>query len=144
MNTAQLTIDFDNPPTPWAESAEREARNWTPEALARAWASQGDPDWWNTIPAYERRAWVGRWKHEQERLAAGLTVRNPEHVLAIAEAEYANALALAKLWAEDIRHAFLDGRPCPIKPAPNFRHILDWAFQLAAIPRQCMNPQPTP
>jgi hypothetical protein len=39
--------------------------------------------------------------------------------------------ALALSWAKDLKADFLAGRPCSIKPAPKFKHVLELAHYYA-------------
>jgi hypothetical protein len=55
-----------------------------------------------------------------------------------AELHWQETKRLAESWAEEIRTAFKERKPCPIIPAPKFQHVLDYAFQLAAVPPECV------
>jgi hypothetical protein len=68
---------------------------------------------------------------ENERLAA---LRRRDRLERMAADEYYNnRKALAESWAAEIRQAFLQQRPCPIKPEPQYRWVLEWAFTLAQM-----------
>jgi len=54
------------------------------------------------------------------------------------QAKWEQTKELSQHWANDIRKAFRDGKPCPIIPAPGFEIALDMAIDLAGIPKECL------
>lgn len=39
----------------WEANRRAQAHQWTPEAMAMAWAGITDQEWWNSLPSWERR-----------------------------------------------------------------------------------------
>ncbi len=73
---------------------------------------------------------------ENERLAA---LRRRDHNESYRrEFHYQQNKQLAEHWAAQIRQAFLDRRPCPIIAEPRFQWILQWAFEIAQVPAECL------
>jgi hypothetical protein len=137
----QFEIDFTRPISPWADTEREEAKRWTPEALCILWVCGGrdDREWWGALPEYERQTWRSR--YATERAAADAhrrPMKSPGIVLMALEEAHRESKGLAERWAEDIRKAFLEGKPCPIKPAPRYEWILDWALNLAQINPKCL------
>ncbi len=125
----------------WERNRKAQAHQWTDEAFCIRWACGcDDRDWWNSLPQYERNAWLNRYRHERARLDMGMTMRSAEYLLAVEKESYEESRRLAESWAEDIREAFKNRQPCPIQPEENYRHILDWAFRLAGVPAECLQP----
>lgn len=132
MNTEildkQTELDFANPLYPWAENAEKEHANWTPEALCIVWACGGrnNREWWNGLKTYERADNFNR-------------PMTPSGLVLMAEEEaYKSNKLIAESWAKEIREAFKAGRRCPIKPTPQFEFILDWAIAISMVPKGCL------
>ena len=121
--------------------AQSEAKNWTEEALCLQWlCSQNSPDWdwWRGLKSYERNAWLADYRCGRELVEQGLRMPSPDLIIARHNERYAETVALAKSWASEVRQAFKDGTPCPIKPEPAFKLALDMAIDLAGIPAECI------
>lgn len=91
--------------------------------------TRDDKRWWRELPAYQREMW----RHRYEAQCASGTLLPAYLVEAHARADFAEAQRLAESWAEDIRTAFKERKPCPIIPTPQYKHVLDWAFALAQM-----------
>lgn len=75
-------------------------------------------------------------------------VKRANYERAIAEEEFQMCKATAERWAVEIRQAFINRQPCPIRvkgvegvrplDALKYEWILEWAFQLACVPKECL------
>lgn len=132
----------------WKENERAQAHQWTPEAFACLWWSGGvkaDPDGWAALPSYERRGWIHEYEFQRSRAeSCGVPMTPAWCVAGMREESFQHTKRLAESWAEDIRKAFKEGRPCPIRPEPAFAYVLDWAFQIATVPRECLAAAETP
>jgi hypothetical protein len=69
-------------------------------------------------------------------------LRSPGAVLRAEEEDYQRKKEMAERWAVEIGKAFKENKPCPFRPAPGFEWLLDWAFEIATVPRQCLPSSP--
>lgn len=121
----------------WRRNAAEQAEHWTDERRAALWAFGSDDV--GGLVEYQKRALVEQWR--TERMLAGKhgrPMRSADTVRAGDAEEFAGEKAMALHWAARIRQAFADGKPCPIHPAPKFRHVLELAIEYAGIPAACV------
>lgn len=149
----------------WDQNARDQAWQWTPERMAMLWWSGApeygeNPEGWAALPEYERARWRNCYAHERaladarEELNQSLVadgqkplppyrMRSAAYLGAMAEEHFQESKRLAQDWSQEIRKAFLERRPCPIKAEPAYESVLLYAFQLAQVPEDCL-PQPEP
>jgi hypothetical protein len=120
----------------------RQLTEWEPRATADGicepmtpW-SEEDAEWYEMVTMATVRNVENedrRFHREQWRLrqAAGL---EPVHN----EDCYQETKRTVMGWAEEIRKAFLEHRPCPISAVPRTLWMLDWAFREACVPKECL------
>ncbi|MGV3756989.1 MAG: hypothetical protein ACO1QS_16530 [Verrucomicrobiota bacterium] len=108
------------------------------------WINEGfyDADLWRGLPEYRRNFYVRLYEGEELRQAQYKRPlkRSFAEALAALDETVARDRDRAEAWTVEIRPAFLERKPCPIIPAPEFRWILDWALQLAQVPQECLVP----
>jgi hypothetical protein len=98
------------------------------------------------LPLQFERPW-----HE-ELTAWEAKMKQARHEQAVNEENFQQCKRLAEAWAVEIRQAFLNRQPCPIRvtgvegvhplDALKYQMILEWAFQLACVPKECLPPAP--
>jgi hypothetical protein len=128
----QLALDFSENKTREWERESKEDENWTPEALCIVWWSKPfnpDKEAWNALPDYEREHWLTQYllaREENPMPTAGQQI-------ARAKDTFKNNEQIAQAWARELKAAFLNRQPCPIIPTPMFRHVLQWAYEIAQL-----------
>jgi hypothetical protein len=132
----------------WAKNRADQAAFWTEERKACAWAFgtiQMEETPWGGMAQYEQNTLVLMYRCERERASSfGADMRSAGYLEAMAEDAFRLNKALAEHWAEEIRVAFKRRQPCPIIPEPDFEWILDWAFLLAQVPSESLEPVAIP
>lgn len=125
----------------WRRNEIAQAEYWGPDCAVIYWWAGGswDREGWDRLPEYERT----RWRHAYEgEISAprgpGFTRRTASQVAAADEENYRQMRAMAERWVAEIRNAFLERRPCPIRPTPEFESVLLLAFQMAQVPQECL------
>jgi hypothetical protein len=79
---------------------------------------------------------------DEELTAWEAKMKAARYEAAVNEERFQQLKRVAESWAHDIRQAFLNRQPCPIITSdPVYESVLQWAFQLAAVPKDCL---PTP
>jgi len=91
-----------------------------------------DKRWWRELPEYKRVEWT----HRYDAQVVSGRLKPAWLVEALADHDFRQHEKLAQAWANDLREAFKERRPCPIIPEPRYRHVLDWAFNLAQLDRE--------
>lgn len=111
------------------------------EIRAYWWATRGglDSGWWAGLPEYERRNWFMRYGDVVRHTADDRPLPTPRHVIEAEDESYQRNKEHAMLWAHQLEEAWKEGKPCPIRPTPEFRWLLDWAFRLAKVPTTCFS-----
>lgn len=130
----------------WAKNAADQAAFWTDERLACSWAFgtiQIELTPWIGMKNYEQQALLNLWRTERDRAAMlRVPMRPAGYLEAMADHAYSIERERAESWAKVIQEDFKAGRPCSIKPAPDYEWVLNWAFQIALVPRECVPPAP--
>lgn len=148
IEVEQFALAFDDPVAArelalrdqWARNQAAQATFWGPDQYVILWVCQGtfDREWWDGLHEYQRHTWRMRYEVARDRANThGCRMIEPGYAVAMEEEEYRHSRQLAESWAVDLRQAFLEGKPCPIKPVPGLlgtEWILRWAFDLAAVP----------
>jgi hypothetical protein len=110
--------------------------------LVRAywWATNGGVhgDWWRALPIYERNTWVMHYKTEVALAGPDKPIRSARQVHAALYSAHDTFRTLAIGWALEIEEAWKAGKPCPIIPEPRTKWVLDWAFNIAKVPRHAI------
>lgn len=116
------------------ERVEDAVRNFVDtEAAIIRWVAGSKPEdeaWWHALPSYEQQAWRNR--HDVER-HTGRPMRSAGYIYNLEADAFEQTKKLANSWAAEIRLAWKNRQPCPIVPTPQFQHVLDYAFELAAL-----------
>lgn len=130
----------------WRRNEIEQAERWGgADRYVIAWWSDGntaDVDGWRELKEYERNRWRSIYEAERGQAEGRREMRRPGYFHAEAENAWRNAKALAESWAVDLRKAFLEGKPCPIRPAPGYEAVLWYAFHLAQVPEACLPADP--
>ena len=136
-------LDFSDARRLAFEREQKEAQNWTEEALCLAWMFGRNPidwEWWKNLKIYDREAWLTDYRFGREIVENGGRMPTFGQMLSSQEENWKQIKAIAQSWSIDIRAAFKDSRLCPIKPARGFEVALDMAIDLAGIPSKCLAP----
>lgn len=114
------------------------------EIRAYWWATSGGiwGDWYRSLPSYERDRITLDYTYEVALAGPNSPIRPYEYVKSLDRLALQQNKELAERWAAEIQAAFKDGKPCPIIPVPRNRWVLDWAFQIALVPRDCVQFNP--
>ena len=137
----ELDLAGNNLETVWNRRIQEDAAKWTEEALCLQWLcpqSSPDWDWWRGLRQFERDAWLQDYRYGRDQVERGGRMPVAAVLAADRQAKWEQTQELAQHWANDIRKAFREGRPCPIIPAPGFEIALDMAIDLAGIPKECL------
>lgn len=104
------------------------------------WVTNGGlhGSWWRALPNYERNAWVMHYKAEAALARADKPMRPARLVHGLLFSSHDNFRNMATRWAMEIEEAWKAGKPCPIIPEPRFKWVLDWAFDIAKVPRHAI------
>jgi hypothetical protein len=145
----------------WAAGGDRDWWNALPEYQRRAWllrylceqAHAEQVSWMNGRRMWSCGCAIGYGRRLKQRgtqcARCGTEIRlqlkprptamrSPQQVLAAEEESYRHHEQHAQRWALEIEEAFKQGKPLPFKPDPQFRWLLDWAYQLTKIPKECL------
>lgn len=166
MSAPQPEFDFDDPKAAfelklrdqWAKNERDQAHQWTREALCLAWVTGSDgtawQDWWKAQPNYTQAQMLNEYDYERW-LADTLQrpMRSYRQIRSGIDAMVAQDLAIAKLWAHDIREAALAGKPMPYREHEEmsgaehvrFRSLLRMAVSEAGVVIiDAQAPEPSP
>lgn len=141
MDQLELDLAGDKLETVWNRRIQENAAKWTEEALCLQWLcpqSSPDWDWWRGLRRFEREAWLQDYRYGRDQVEHGGRMPVAAVLAADRQAKWEQTKELAQHWANDIRKAFRDRKPCPIIPAPGFEIALDMAIDLAGIPKECL------
>lgn len=117
----QLDLDFRKPRE--IEQCEIYCLEWLfPDSYWRSHLQ-----WWESRSLQERELWVFRSNIAMQRNKTAVVY------MAGIERRTNEARSLAVSWARDIREAAKRGEPVPIRPAPKYEAIFDWACELAGV-----------
>jgi hypothetical protein len=137
----ELDLAGDRLETIWNRRTQEEAANWTEEALCLQWlCPQSPPDWewWRGLRQFERNTWLLDYRCGRDQVENGGRMPVAAVLAADRQVRWEQAKLLAQCWAEDIRQAFKERRPCPISPSFGFEVVLDMAIDIAGIPKECL------
>ncbi len=129
----------------WERNEAAQRAFWTEERLAAQWAFKTihGIEILDSMPRYKRDHLVTLFRAEQQRVEnTGMQMREYDSLMIDAEEHYQEGKKMAAAWAEEIRQAFKQGKPCPIRPTFWYEHVLEWAFQMACVPRECLPEAP--
>lgn len=89
-----------------------------------------DFEWWNKLPCYEKESYMHMYEAYPPPRPKFSTIMTAVKV------RVEQDRAIAKLWAKEIKEAWLKKEPCPITPAPGKEYLLRMALDYLNISPQ--------
>ena len=148
MNTIceNLVFNFDAAETErpitehWQKLEAYSKKEFSEESLCVCWLSGGKPDWdwWKSLPNYKREHYMLSYRVEREMFCP---MRKAYAIFASVADQCRENERLAQSWANQIKEAAVENKPCPMTMSDemtgaeklHFKRILARAYQIAGV-----------